>query len=99
MLPFFAVSQQNDAAFPCSETAERRLPFKVVIQQNECLRLNAVNQQKDVVFDGTMTWAPFVQQTIAMVRDHRHNYKRGPGCYVDEEGTTYERCGRLNPKP
>lgn len=39
-----------------------------------------------------MTWAPFVQQTIAMVRDHRHNYRRGPGLYVDEEGNTFERC-------
>lgn len=52
----------------------------------------AVNQQRDVIFDGTMTWAPFVQQTIAMVRDHRHNYRRGPGLYVDEEGNTFERC-------
>lgn len=51
----------------------------------------AVNEQKDVVFDGTMTWAPFVQQTIAMVRDHRHNYKRGPGFVVDDEGNSYER--------
>ena len=51
----------------------------------------AVNEQKDVVFDGTMTWAPFVQQTIAMVRDHRHNYKRGPGFFVDDEGNSYER--------
>ena len=43
------------------------------------------------MFDGTMTWAPFVQQTIAMVRDHRHNYKRGPGFFVDDEGNTFER--------
>lgn len=53
--------------------------------------MDAVNQQRDVVFDGTMTWAPFVQQTIAMVRDHKHNYRRGPGLFVDEEGTTFER--------
>lgn len=52
--------------------------------------LPAVNQQKDVVFDGTMTWAPFVQQTIAMVRDHQHNYKRGSGFFVDHEGNGYE---------
>jgi len=50
-----------------------------------------VNEQRDVVFDGTMTWAPFVQQTIAMVRDHKHNYKRGPGYFVDDEGTNVER--------
>ena len=55
----------------------------------------AVNQQRDVVFDGTMTWAPFVQQTIAMVRDHRHNYKRGPGNYIDDDGNVQERCALI----
>ena len=54
----------------------------------------AVNQQKDIVFDGTMTWAPFVKQTLAMVRDHRHNYRRGPGYTVDESGHAIELCAR-----
>jgi hypothetical protein len=53
-----------------------------------------VNQQKDIVFDGTMTWAPFVKQTLAMVRDHRHNYRRGPGYTVDEAGHAIELCAR-----
>lgn len=44
------------------------------------------------MFDGTMTWAPFVEQTIAMVRDHQHTYKRGPGYFTDEDGNTIERC-------
>lgn len=52
----------------------------------------AVNQQKDIVFDGTMTWAPFVKQTLAMVRDHRHNYRRGPGYTADDAGHTVELC-------
>ncbi|KAK9832479.1 hypothetical protein WJX81_000145 [Elliptochloris bilobata] len=50
----------------------------------------AVNQQKDIVFDGTMTWAPFVKQTLAMVRDHRHTYRRGPGYTTDDAGHTVE---------
>ena len=54
----------------------------------------AVNQQKDIVFDGTMTWAPFVKQSLAMVRDHRHNYRRGPGYTVDEAGHAIELCAR-----
>ena len=52
---------------------------------------HAVNQQKDIVFDGTMTWAPFVEQTIAMVRDHENCYKRGPGYVADEHGNVVER--------
>ena len=55
----------------------------------------AVNQQKDIVFDGTMTWAPFVKQTLAMVRDHRHTYRRGPGYTADDAGHTVELCATL----
>ena len=38
-----------------------------------------------------MMWAPFVEQTIAMVRDHRHKYRRGPG-YHKSDGCNIERC-------
>lgn len=54
-----------------------------------------MNKQRDIVFDGTMTWAPFVEQTIAMVRDHQHNYRRGPGYFTNEDGNTVERCAVL----
>ncbi|KAK9905596.1 hypothetical protein WJX75_002717 [Coccomyxa subellipsoidea] len=57
----------------------------------EAMLVAAVNKQKDIVFDGTMTWAPFVEQTIAMVRDHQHNYRRGPGYFTNEHGETVER--------
>ncbi|CAL8471980.1 g11522 [Coccomyxa elongata] len=57
----------------------------------EAMLVAAVNKQRDIVFDGTMTWAPFVEQTIAMVRDHQHNYRRGPGYFTDENGNTVER--------
>ena len=52
--------------------------------------LAMLNRQKDVIFDGTMMWAPFVEQTIAMVRDHHHNYRRGPGYQTDENGKVTE---------
>ena len=42
----------------------------------ESMLVAAVNEQKDIVFDGTMTWFPFVEQTISMVRDHEHMYTR-----------------------
>lgn len=60
-----------------------------------CL-VGAVNKQKDIVFDGTMTWAPFVEQTIAMVRDHQHNYRRGPGYFTNEHGETVERLASIH---
>lgn len=37
-------------------------------QAAEMLLVTAINEQRDIVFDGTMMWAPFVEQTIAMVR-------------------------------
>lgn len=49
----------------------------------EYMLVTAINEQKDIVFDGTMTWLPFVKQTIQMARDHTHNYKRGPGYHQD----------------
>lgn len=58
--------------------------------------MRAVNQQRDIVFDGTMTWAPFVEQTIAMVRDHVRCYRRGPGYCADERGRTIERCAKAS---
>lgn len=54
--------------------------------------MEAVNQQRDIVFDGTMMWRPFVEQTIAMVRDHQHRYRRGPGYHRDPQGNVVERC-------
>ena len=42
--------------------------------------------------DGTMTWTPYVQQTIAMIRDaHKNDYRLGPGYIVQEDGPTIEK--------
>ena len=60
-------------------------------KQAEALFVSAINRQKDVIFDGTMMWAPFVEQTIAMVRDHKHNYRRGPGYQQDDQDNVTER--------
>ena len=44
-----------------------------------------------------MTWLPFVEQTVAMVRDHEHNYRRGPGYYQDSQGTVHETYWEIDP--
>ena len=64
------------------EEEEKRLG-RFVHEYSTCaaeeLLVAAVNEQRDVVFDGTMAWLPFVRATIAMVRDHGWLYRRGPG--------------------
>lgn len=57
------------------------------------LKVRVLSPQ-DVIFDGTMMWAPFVEQTIAMVRDHARVYRRGPGYTKAPDGHHVERCAR-----
>lgn len=41
--------------------------------------------------DGTLSWVPFVEQTIAMARDvHKCRYRMGVGYKVAEDGTISE---------
>lgn len=49
------------------------------VQGAEELLLTAIKHRRDVVFDGTMSWRPFVEQTVAMLRDSEYYYERGPG--------------------
>lgn len=36
----------------------------------------------------TLAWEPFLAQTLAMVRDTRHSYRRGPGYVERADGAT-----------
>lgn len=41
--------------------------------------------------DGTLSWVPFVVQTITMARNvHRHRYRMGVGYKVLEDGSVIE---------
>ncbi|CAM6046406.1 unnamed protein product [Sphagnum compactum] len=56
------------------------------------LLVAALNEGRDVIFDGTMSWEPFVVQTIAMVRDiHQRRYRMGPGYREEKDGSIVER--------
>ena len=56
----------------------------------ENLLLEAVNGLRDVVYDGTMSWLPYVVQTIEMVRSaHLYDYEQGPGWLPDENIERY----------
>lgn len=55
------------------------------------LLVTALNEGRDVIMDGTLSWEPFVQQTIAMARDvHRQRYRMGRGYKVSDDGTITE---------
>jgi hypothetical protein len=58
----------------------------------EMLLVRALNEGRDIVFDGTMTWTPFVEQTIAMVRRaHATLFENGAG-YLPASGVEQYFC-------
>ncbi|CAL4926295.1 unnamed protein product [Urochloa decumbens] len=51
------------------------------------LLVTALNEGRDVILDGTLSWEPFVEQTIAMARAvHRRRYRMGPGYKAAADG-------------
>lgn len=53
--------------------------------------MTALNEGRDVIMDGTLSWEPFVQQTIAMARNvHHQQYRMGAGYKVADDGTITE---------
>lgn len=55
------------------------------------LLVTALNEGRDVIMDGTLSWEPFVEQTIAMARNvHKHRYRMGVGYKVAQDGTITE---------
>ncbi|XP_062080751.1 calmodulin calcium-dependent NAD kinase isoform X1 [Humulus lupulus] len=55
------------------------------------LLVTALNEGRDVIMDGTLSWEPFVVQTITMARNvHRRRYRMGPGYTVSEDGSVKE---------
>ncbi|KAH1258380.1 hypothetical protein GmHk_03G008123 [Glycine max] len=55
------------------------------------LLVTALNEGRDVIMDGTLSWVPFVVQTITMARNvHRRRYRMGEGYREKEDGTVIE---------
>ncbi|KAM0069395.1 putative Zeta toxin domain, P-loop containing nucleoside triphosphate hydrolase [Helianthus debilis subsp. tardiflorus] len=53
--------------------------------------VTALNEGRDVIMDGTLSWEPYVEQTIAMARTiHKERYRMGVGYKVSEDGTITE---------
>lgn len=73
----------------------RQILFKQVHQSStdaaSSLLVTALNEGRDVIMDGTLSWQPFVVQTITMARNvHRRRYRMGAGYRVNEDGTVKE---------
>lgn len=55
------------------------------------LLVTALNEGRDVIMDGTLSWVPFVVQTITMARNvHRRRYRMGAGYKVGKDGVVTE---------
>ncbi|CAN1270715.1 Calmodulin calcium-dependent NAD kinase [Linum perenne] len=55
------------------------------------LLVTALNDGRDVIMDGTLSWLPFVVQTITMARNvHRKRYRMGAGYRVADDGAVTE---------
>ncbi|CAL5413475.1 unnamed protein product [Camellia sinensis] len=55
------------------------------------LLVTALNEGLDVIMDGTLSWEPFVEQTITMARNvHKYRYRMGVGYKVAEDGSITE---------
>ncbi|XP_042387310.1 calmodulin calcium-dependent NAD kinase-like [Zingiber officinale] len=55
------------------------------------LLVTALNEGRDVIMDGTLSWEPFVRQTITMARNvHLQQYRMGVGYKVSGDGTVTE---------
>lgn len=77
------------------ETLDGEMELKQVHQSStdaaSSLLVTALNEGRDVIMDGTLSWVPFVVQTITMARNvHRHRYRMGAGYKVGENGDVIE---------
>ncbi|KAE8731531.1 40S ribosomal protein S15 [Hibiscus syriacus] len=62
------------------------------IEAASSLLVTALNEGRDLIMDGTLSWDPFVKQTINMARNvHKHRYRKGVGYKVDEDDTINEK--------
>ncbi|KAI3700788.1 hypothetical protein L2E82_45426 [Cichorium intybus] len=61
------------------------------------LLVTALNDGRDVIMDGTLSWEPFVEQTIDMARNiHKYRYHMGIGYKVSEDGTINENYWQID---
>ncbi|CAI0385605.1 unnamed protein product [Linum tenue] len=102
--PFWAGASANAVVIEADAFKESDVIFKALssrghvdmIQTAELdaassLLVTALNDGRDVIMDGTLSWLPFVVQTITMARNvHRRRYRMGAGYRVADDGAVTE---------
>lgn len=83
----------------CSDTSLEHTNLQVHQSSTDAassLLVTALNEGRDVIMDGTLSWVPFVVQTITMARSvHRKRYRMGPGYKVNSDGSVIENYWEL----
>lgn len=82
----------------CLQTLSSNITHTLFLQVHQSstdaassLLVTALNEGRDVIMDGTLSWVPFVVQTITMARNvHRRRYRMGVGYKVCGDGTVIE---------
>ncbi|KAK4560276.1 hypothetical protein RGQ29_009165 [Quercus rubra] len=86
---FRALSSRRHGHVDMLQTAE--LVHQSSTDAASSLLVTALNEGRDVIMDGTLSWQPFVVQTITMARNvHRRRYRMGAGYRANENGTVTE---------
>ncbi|KAG6582355.1 Calmodulin calcium-dependent NAD kinase, partial [Cucurbita argyrosperma subsp. sororia] len=69
------------------QTAE--LVHQPSIDAASSLLVTALNEGRDVILDSTLSWEPYVMQTIEMARNiHKRRYRMGVGYKVEKDNVT-----------
>lgn len=68
-----------------------RIVHQDSLKAAEDLFLQAVNNRRDVCFDGTLSWCEYASQTVSMLKDTEYYYERGPGYVESESGVVTEK--------
>ena len=75
----------------CSKLVKSEQVHKSSTDAASSVLVTALNQGRDVIMDGTLSWEPFFEQTIAMARNvHKYKYRMGVGYRPAEDGTITE---------
>lgn len=60
----------------------------------------ALSAGRNIVLDGTMTWRPYVEQIVAMIRlVHKYRFRLGPGWVPQTKTEQYFVCGEQLDEP
>ncbi|XP_011029881.1 PREDICTED: uncharacterized protein LOC105129489 isoform X8 [Populus euphratica] len=89
--PFWSGARAKAVVIDADAFKEPDVIYQSSTDAASSLLVTALNEGRDVIMDGTLSWEPLVEQTIAMARNvHKCRYRMGPGYQVAGDGTVDE---------